>query len=180
MATKTKTTEDIEVMPQEQPTTKKAAPAKKKFDQNEEILCRSITSGTLVMKGRKTGTLYKWGGYGDMVYVQFGDLQTAKLARLRFVYDPMFIIEDEDLLNQWSDVRDVYDSRVGIDDIKKLIGLSEDQLKAVVGKLSAGAKRNVANLAADAVRSGMLDSVRTIRVLDSILGTELIDLAMGD
>ena len=84
---------------------KKSAPAKKeskKYAPNDRIECRSVTGGGLVLVGPKSQLLYEWVDYGDTTEVEFQDLQALQSRKSGFLVKPRFIIEDEELVEQWS------------------------------------------------------------------------------
>ena len=110
MATKkeTVTEEIVETVAQEEtPVVKKSAP--RKFAPDDMITCRSITYGELLLTGTKSKLLYSWANYGDTTEVEFQDLQALKSTRSSYLFRPRFIIEDEELIEQWGkDFGDMY------------------------------------------------------------------------
>lgn len=170
MATKKDTvTEEVEVAV-ESKATKKAA---RKFEPDDLIVCRSITFGELLLTGKKSKLLYSWANYGDTTEVEYQDLQALKSTRSSYLFKPRFIIEDEELVEQWGkDFGDIYKNIEDID-AEDLLKLPVAQLKSKLKKASKGVQLAVKNIAGDKILNGSLDSLAKIKAIDEILGTDL-------
>lgn len=175
MATKKETvTEEIEstATVQEEP---KKAPVKtpRKFAPDELITCRSITYGELLLSGTKSKLLYSWANYGDTTEVEFQDLQALKSTHSSYLYRPRFIIEDEELVEQWSkDFGEMYKNIVDVD-VEDLFKLPLNQFKSRLKKAPKGVQQAVKNIAGEKIMNGSLDSLAKIKAIDEILGTDL-------
>ena len=145
----------------------------KKFDATEGILCRSVIQGGLYMDGQKTGMTYSWSDYGDVSEVEYRDLVAEVRSKSRFVFNPWFIIEDEDFLAEFPNVRDFYERSYTKKDLRDILELPVTQMTAEIEKLPKGAKEALKSIAAKQVSNGMLDSVSKIKALDKIYGTDL-------
>ena len=179
MATKKETvTEEIvetavqeEVQVKETPATKKVAP--RKFAPDDMITCRSITYGELLLTGTKSKLLYSWANYGDTTDVEFQDLQALKSTRSSYLFRPRFIIEDEELVEQWNkELGDMYKEIVNVD-VEDLFKLPLNQFKAKLKKAPKGVQQAVKNIAGEKIMNGSLDSLSKIKAIDEILGTDL-------
>lgn len=178
MATKkeTVTEEIVETVEQEEvqvkeTATKKAAP--RKFAPDDMITCRSITYGELLLTGTKSKLLYSWANYGDTTDVEFQDLQALKSTRSSYLFRPRFVIEDEELAEQWSkDLGDMYKEIVHVD-VEDLFKLPLNQFKAKLKKAPKGVQQAVKNIAGEKIMNGSLDSLSKIKAIDEILGTDL-------
>ena len=170
MATKKETvSEGIEIAT-ESKTTKKTA---RKFEPDDLIVCRSITFGELLLTGKKSKLLYSWANYGDTTEVEYQDLQALKSTRSSYLFKPRFIIEDEELVEQWGkDFGDIYKNIEDID-AEDLLKLPVAQLRAKLKKASKGVQLAVKNIAGDKILNGSLDSLAKIKAIDEILGTDL-------
>ena len=152
------------------PATKKAV---KKYAPTDMITCRSITFGELLLTGTKTRLLYSWANYGDTTEVEFQDLQALKSTRSSYLYKPRFIIEDEDLVEQWQkDFGDLY-KNIEEMDVEALFKLPVNQFKSKLKKAPKGVQQAVKNIAGEKILNGSLDSVTKIKAIDEILGTDL-------
>lgn len=153
-------------------------PAKKinkpKHDPNELILCRSVRFGELRLIGPKTRMPYSWANEGDIREVEYQDLVSWRALHSRYLFEPMIIIEDEDVVEEWkADLGKLYDEVQQID-LKEMFKLPHRNFVAQLKKLPAGMKATVQNMAYAMIQEGTLYDLRTIRAIDEILGTELI------
>ena len=176
MATKkTVETEEIietEVVEEVKPVPKKVN--KPKHDPNELILCRSVRFGELRLIGPKTHMPYSWANEGDVREVEFQDLVSWRALHSRYLFEPMIIIEDEDIVEEWkADLGDLYDELQAID-IKAMFKLPHRQFIAQLKNLPIGMKTTVQNMAYSMIQDGTLYDLRTIKAIDETLGTELI------
>ena len=160
-------------------TLKKAAPAPakktpKKYAPNDLIECRSVTGGELILVGQKSQLQYTWADYNDVTFVEYQDLQALQSRRSNFLVKPRFIIEDEELVEQWSgDFKKMYDDIVEMD-VEALFRLPIGQLKAKLKKAPAGVQLAVKNMAGEKIMNGTLDSLAKIKAIDEVLDTQLM------
>lgn len=151
----------------------KAVKKKKEFKETDGILCRSVTTGGLYMIGKKTGMVYEWGEYGREYEVEYRDLVIAVRTRSEFVFNPYFIIEDEDFIEEFPIVKKFYEESYNMNDLNEIIDLPLDMMKKAISALPPTAMKNFQNMASTAVRSGRLDSLEKIRALDEIFDIDL-------
>lgn len=145
----------------------------KKYAPTDMIRCRSITYGELLLTGAKTKWLYRWANYGDVTEMEFQDLQALRSTRSSYLFKPRFIIEDEDLVEQWkSDFGSMYDDIIATD-VEAMFNLTAAQLKAKLKKAPNGIQQAVKNLAGEKIMNGSLDSLAKIKAIDEVLGTQL-------
>jgi hypothetical protein len=156
--------------------TKSEKPAKKavrKFAADDLISCRSITYGELLLTGPKSRLLYTWSNYGDVTEMEYQDLQALKSTKSSYLYRPRFIIEDEELVELWArDFKDMYDGIVEVD-VEDMFSLPLNQFKAKLKKAPKGVQQAVKNIAGEKIMNGTLDSLKKIKAIDEILGTDL-------
>ena len=156
-------------------TTKSSAKkATRKFEPDDLITCRSITYGELLLTGKKSKLLYSWANYGDTTEVEYQDLQALKSTKSSYLYKPRFIIEDEELVELWSkDLGDMYKNIEDVD-AEDMLRLPTGQLRAKLKKAPNGVQQAVKNLAGEKIVNGSLDSLAKIKVIDEVLGTDLM------
>ena len=153
------------------PTPKKVN--KPKHDPNEYISCRSVRFGELILIGPKTRTPYRWANEGDFAEVEYQDLLSWKALRHRYLFEPMIIIEDEEIVEEWkADLGKLYAGLQEID-LKEMFRLPHRQFVAKLKQLPDGMKSTVQNMAYTMIQDGTLYDLRTIKAIDEILGTEL-------
>ena len=147
---------------------------KRKYEQSEGILCKSITSGGLYMPGLKSNILYTWIDSGDQIEVEYQDLLAAIRSNNSYVMRPFFVIEDEEFVSQFPQLKKLYDKLYSVGELKDVItDLSPADMKATILSLPQGAQDSIKNIASKMVSDGTLDSVRKIKILDEIFDTEM-------
>ena len=146
----------------------------KKYAPTDRIPCRSITYGELLLTGPKTKLLHTWANYGDVTEMEYQDLQALKSTRSSYLYKPRFVIEDEELVEQWAgDFKKMYDEIVTVD-VEDLFKLPIGQLKAKLKKAPSGVQLAVKNIAGEKIMNGTLDSIAKIKAIDEVLDTQLM------
>ena len=147
---------------------------KPKHDPSELILCRSVRFGELILIGPKTKMRYSWSNEGDIREVEYQDLVSWRALHSRYLFDPMIIIEDEDICEEWkTDLGKLYEKVQEID-LKEMFKLPHRQFMAQLKKLPESMKSSVQNMAYAMVQDGTLYDLRIIKGIDEILGTELV------
>ena len=153
---------------------------KKEYDETTPILCTSITCGELRMEGIKSGIQYTWLDRGDSTEVEYQDLVAAiRVAKMQ-VMSPCFIIEDEEFVERYPKLKEIYGGLYSVGDLRKIItDLDAQSMKLTIMNLPEGAKNSVKNIAATMVQNGQFDdlSIAKIKVLDEIYGTNLLLLS---
>ena len=173
---KTSTTEEImetEVVEEVvKPAPKKVN--KPKHDPSELILCRSVRFGELILIGPKTKMRYSWSNEGDLREVEYQDLVSWRALHSRYLFDPMIIIEDEEICEEWkADLGALY-NKVQEIDLKEMFKLPYRQFMSQLKKLPESMKSSVQNMAYAMVQDGTLYDLRIIKGIDETLGTELV------
>lgn len=161
--------------PVEEVTTETVAAKKpKKYAATDVIPCVSITAGELGMVGIKSHINYRWVDRGDVVEVEYQDLTAAIRSKASYITKPYFIIQDDDFVEQFPVVKKAYASLYSIRDLHDVLNMTPAKMKSTILSLPDGAKDSIKNLAASQIMSGQLDSVKKIKILDEIYGTEMI------
>jgi hypothetical protein len=181
MATKRTTTKKDIIDEDVTSTTPDITPAtptvkeKRKFALDDMIECRSVCYGELLYPAKKSGLVYRFSGYGDTTEIEFQDLQALRSTRSAYLYRPCFIVEDEELLEQWPDLKKLVDKVANIDG-EALFNLPTNQFKKALRELPEGFKITVRDMANSKIVDGTLDSIAKIKILDEMLGTDLMML----
>ena len=152
---------------------KPVAKAHCKYDLDEQITCRSITYGELLIVGPKSKLLYSWSNYGDTTPVEYQDLQALRSIRSAHLLKPRIIVEDEELIAQWGkDFENMYSKIVDVD-VEKILDLPLGKFKTALKNAPNGVQQAVKNIAGEKILDGSLDSLAKIKAIDEILGTDL-------
>ena len=125
----------------------KSAKPRRKFDQNDGVMCRSVTKGLLNLIGQKTGIPYKWFDYGDRSEVEYRDLVAEVRSHGASVFDPRFIIEDEDFLAEFPQVVDFYNENCNIRDLDAILQMAPDKMREALLQLPKSTYPNIKILA---------------------------------
>jgi hypothetical protein len=116
---------------------------------------------------------YSWANEGDIREVEYQDLVSWRALHSRYLFDPMIIIEDEDVCEEWkADLGELYDEIQNVN-IKELFKLPMRQFVSQLKKLPDGMKSTVQNMAYSMIQDGTLYDLRMIKAIDETLGTEL-------
>ena len=155
----------------------KAAPAPvaepRQFNQNDLILCRSVTAGWLGVSG-KSGQYYVFENFGDECEIEYQDLFALKSRRSNYIYAPLFVIEDEELLEnpRWKDVAQFYDEKVFSEDIDEVLNLPVSSFKKALEALPKGLAKALQVKVAEKIEDGSFDSLSKIKIIDEVYGTD--------
>ena len=120
--------------------------------------------------------LYTWADCGDYADVEYQDLQALQSRKSAFLTKPLFIIEDEELVEQWGSMLKPIYEKIEEADMEQLIKLAPTQLKKKLKGLPEGFKESVKTMAAAKIVSGELDSLNRIKAIDEVLGTDLMSM----
>ena len=146
----------------------------RQFNQNDLILCRSVTAGWLGVSG-KSGQYYTFYNLGDECEIEYQDLFALKSRRSRYLYDPLFIIEDEELLEnpRWADIKKFYDEKLySMEDVDYILNLSPNKFKSTLETLPKGLAKTVQVEVAKRIEDGTFDSLKKINIIDEVFGTD--------
>ncbi len=148
--------------------------AKREYKGDDLIPCRSMTKGELIYVGKKTKEVYTWADYDDITEVEYQDLLALKSAKSPFIFDTLFIIEDEELIEtaKWKDVKVVYE-KIYSNDVPTLISMDINKFKKVFPNLPNGLKKAVVTEVATQMEAGTFDSIQKIKLIDELCNTDL-------
>lgn len=172
---KAKTTEKDTKQQEEEVVVEKAKPSRKKkidIDRDELVACQNVTDGELIYKSRKTGLQTNWMSYGDIEYLDVGELLTMKASQPKFLNDVWLLIEDEDVV-EYLGLKNLYKHLIDTDDIDSFFDKTPAEIEEALLKLPTGLKETVGTRARKLIKSGDLYDNRKISVLEAGLKIEL-------
>lgn len=145
----------------------------RQFNQNDLVLCRSVTAGWLGVSG-KSGQYYVFENFGDECEIEYQDLFALKSRRSNYIYAPLFVIEDEELLEnpRWKDVAQFYDEKVFSEDIDEVLNLPVSSFKKALEALPKGLAKALQVKVAEKIEDGSFDSLSKIKIIDEVYGTD--------
>lgn len=150
-------------------------PEAKRWEQNTPVLCRSVCPGWLGVTGLRSGQYYSFTAPGDECEIEYGDLFALKNKRSAYIFEPLFIIMDDDLLEEprWKDVAQFYSEKVyGSDDIDYVLNLPVNSFKSTLESLPRGLMKALTIEVAERIENKTFDSINKIRIIDSVCGTD--------
>ena len=172
---------DIEVANETKEKSTESIPVEKvakKYSPNDLIECRSVTGGELVLIGDKSKLQYTWSDYGDTAWVEYQDLQALQSRRSGFLIKPRFIIEDEDLVEQWgSMLKPIYD-KINTQTIEDFFELPLSKFKAQLKIMPEGLKDAIKTKAVQMIQNEELYDIRKVREIDVAWGTDFVEMFM--
>lgn len=170
---------DMEVAEESKVETVKAVPTQrtaKKYSPNDLVECRSVTGGELILIGDKSKLQYTWADYGDTAWVEYQDLQALQSRRSGFLTKPRFIIEDEDLIEQWgSMLKPIYD-KINTQTIEDFFKLPLNKFKAQLKIMPEGLKDALKTKAVQMIQDEELYDIRKVREIDVAWGTDFVEM----
>ena len=147
----------------------------KTYKPDDLISCKSVTVGELLCPGKKTGELYIWANYGDTTEVEYQDLLALRTSKSKYIYEPLFIIEDEELLKEkrWSELNDLYEKIYSVEDFDELFSLSNGEFEALLKILPNGVKNSIKIEVGSRIEKGTFDSIQKIKIIDKVCNSDL-------
>lgn len=162
-------------------TPKKSTPAKKtlkKYAPSDLIECRSVTGGQLILVGPKTKFQYQWEDYNDITLVEYQDLLALQSRKSGFLVKPRFIIEDEELVEQWgSMLKPIYD-KVITQNIEDFFNLPLNKFKAQLKAMPEGLQDAIKTKVVQMIKNDELYDIRKVREIDVAWGTDFVAMFM--
>lgn len=146
----------------------------KVYQPDDLITCRAVVSGETRLIGKKTGNRYTWAANGDEAEVFYQDLLALKVTRSSYLFKPMIVIMDDELVEQWSELNDLYSKLLTREDINRLIVQRPDVIKSTLESLPKGILEGLKLTIGAKVASGELDSINRIKVFDEVLNTDFL------
>lgn len=159
-----------------EPVEVKKAP--KKFAPDDRIECRSVTGGELILIGQKSQLQYNWADYNDVTYVEYQDLQALQSRKSNFLTKPRFIIEDEELVEQWGSMLKPIYEKVIDQNIEDFFDLPLNKFKAQLITMPDGLKDAIKTKAVQMIESEELYDIRKVREIDAAWGTDFVEMFM--
>jgi hypothetical protein len=161
---------------------KKSAPAKKtpkKYAPSDLIECRSVTGGQLILVGPKTKFQYQWEDYNYTTMVEYQDLLALQSRKSGFLVKPRFIIEDEELVEQWGAMlKPIYD-KVITQSIEDFFNLPLNKFKAQLIVMPEGLQDAIKTRVVQMIKNDELYDIRKVREIDAAWGTDFVAMFMN-
>ena len=148
----------------------------RKFKDIDLINCRSLTNGKLVFEGKRSGNVYRWPGYDHIEPVEYRDLMYAlrESKDRSILFIPRVMVLDDDFVSANPALNEFYQQFLNFEDVKEILELPASQMKSVVTSLPLGIQECLKSLVSTAIKNGVLDSVKKIKILDEVFDTQML------
>lgn len=146
----------------------------KEVNMDQYITVRNGFHGTLIYRSRRTGEEFIWPEFGAEQEMELRELRNAKNTSKMFFTNNWFMFDDEWVVD-YLGVRQFYKNALRIEDFDNIYKKTPDEIKQAIADMSEGQKRSVAYRASELIKTGDIDSLKTIAALEEALGIELIE-----
>ena len=144
---------------------------KKEYSDHDYIPCHSVTAGGLHISC-KSGNEYTFVEYGAVGEIEYRDLIDLIRMHTSHIFLPRIIIDDKDFLEDYKQIKQIYEQMYNTGDLKDILLLPADQIRGVIDQLPDGLIPTLRSLAATMIADGEIDSVKTVKVLSNIFGAD--------
>lgn len=146
----------------------------KDIDPEQYVIVRNGFQGKLIYKSSRTGEKFVWSKFGDEQEMQLRELRNAKNSAKKFFINNWFMF-DEDWIVDYLGMRQFYKNAVSIDEFDNIFSKPPEELKEMIKEMTPGQKKSVMYRAMELIAAQEIDSLKTISVLESALGVDLIE-----
>lgn len=171
---KTKKTDNVD---KKIKTLETAEPVKvKEIDPHQYVVVRNGFQGTLVYISKRTTEKFVWPQFGDELEMELIELKNAKSSNKDFFINNWFMFyPEDDWVIDYLGVRQYYKNAIPLDGFDDIFKLPADQLKKKLTNLSEGQKNSLKYRAIQLINAGEIDSNKTIKTLEEVLHTQLVE-----
>ena len=142
----------------------------KHFDPDDLIACKSITPWKLVEIGVDKNTVYRWGGYGDVEYVPYRDLQSWR--RKPIIKEGRILIDDPDICYLWKkEVGQIYDYFLNVEYPEEFFDMPDDVFEKLLTDAPETIQEVLKYTAIDMIHNTNYPPTQKIVMMDNILNT---------
>lgn len=175
------TRKTIKEVAQEEPQVIKESvkkPTPRKYKAGDMVPCKCVRPNKVIFHSGKTDNRYYWYGYGDVVEVDYADLMAMKSAKMSYLYKPLIVILDDELIQQWSrDLSNLYSNFTVYENLDDFFELSNSDFEEKLSASSPGFQDLIKTITARKIKDGTLDSRKKIQIIDEILKTDFSEFA---
>lgn len=148
----------------------------KEIDTSQIVTVVNGFRGRLVYISPRTREVYTWDAFGDEQEMELRELRNAKSSAKKFFINNWFMFRSEDSwIIDYLGLSQYYKNALSLDDFDGIFTQPASELEDILAGLSVGQKKSVAYRAHELVESGEIDSLKTINIIEKLLGVELIE-----
>lgn len=144
---------------------------KRVFTDSDYVMCSSVTSGKLIVVSQ-SGNKYTFNGYGKNVEINYRDLVSLIRNGSDYIFEPDFIVLDEDFLDEFPTLRDMYDEMYTNKEFVEILGLPVDSMLKAIDNMSDKVKSRFMSIISTQIANGSLDSISKVRALSEYFGAD--------
>lgn len=144
----------------------------KRINPSKLIEVKNGFNGRLIFENKRTGEVYTWESFGDILDIPFTDLKYAKASQKDFFVRNWFLIDDEDVIEALG-VKRFYEHALTEEEFDTLFDLSPSEITSRLSELSDGQKKSLSYKVRKLYSEGKIDSLRVINAFEHSLGINL-------
>lgn len=164
-------TKEIENVTLENKADAEIEKVKKTFTDSDYILCHSVWFGGLNITCQ-SGNTYEFSKYDAECEINYRDLVTLIRKHSDHIFAPRIVIDDEDFLEDFPNVRNVYKKMYTANDLMAIVNLPNSQMKSEIEKLPKESKNTLCKMIGTEIAKGRIDSISKVRVLSEIFDSD--------
>lgn len=149
-----------------------AAPTSTTIKDDTKVKVRSLVPA-VYYTCLKTMDSFAWEEVGDEQEMTYMQIKTMKAKHPRYFTEKWLLICSDAVLKKLN-LASVFAAKITAADMKKFYGSDVVAVKELLSSLSDSAKAGLVKKITDAVKSGKIDNVKIIRLLEKQLGIELM------
>ena len=159
----------------------KEASTHKTFNDHDMILCHSVVPGGLYIDCR-SGNFYEFTDCDGVCEIEYKDLVDLVRRRSDHIFTPTFVIDDDDFVAEFSQLKNFYDEMYSLADLKGILNAPVADMAQIINGLPSSVQMTLRNLAAQMIGTGEIDSVRKVKALSEIFKAdfELLNSLIND
>lgn len=143
------------------------------LDKNELIPVMNITNGPLLYTSLKTGMSVKFEQYGDVEYLEVGELLTMRSSQKRYLEEPWMLIMDEEIVN-YLGLDKLYQKLISPQNVDKIFTFDQPTFQEVIENAPMGYNQLIISRAKQRLKDGSLDSLAKIKILEEKFNIQLV------
>lgn len=142
------------------------------IDRYREVPVMNLTNGQLVYVSKKTGAEWVWETYGDIAYIEFQELQAIRTSSKAFIYDPLFMILDDEIVN-YLGLEKLYDKLLEVDDLDEIFRMNNKDFEKFIENAPKTIVVSVVTRAREKYEDNTLDSMYKVKYLNEKFNAEI-------
>lgn len=131
----------------------------------EYVMCKSVKVGGLNINC-KSGNVYEFTDYDSECEIEYHDLAALVRKRSDHLFLPRIVVEDDDFIEEFPQLKKVYESMYTMEDMDELFDLPPHQMIAAIKAMPTTVAESLKSVISTRIANGQIDSVRTIKALN--------------